>query len=199
MLLRSLPLFLLCWIASPAAAAIYKCTDGKDHIAYQAKPCAAHLRSQVMALKAAAPPAADKSAAGSRENAAAPPRASAAGAVQRTPAHRRAPGKRGGTARGQPPADNAELSWECRIANGEVFYQHSPCPDRVTAVSQQRDSATHGRHAGTPAATAVSTRALPRREACRRIHAASASGRAGHERDEDVSSYERSLGRDPCR
>jgi len=40
---------------------------------------------------------------------------------------------------------------------------------------------------------------VPRDEACQRIHSAGAIGRAGHQHDEDVSTYDRNLGRDPCR
>ena len=40
---------------------------------------------------------------------------------------------------------------------------------------------------------------LPRGEACRRMAAAGSIGRAGHARDESVSTYDRNLGRDPCR
>jgi len=34
---------------------------------------------------------------------------------------------------------------------------------------------------------------------CRRLARAGSIGRAGHERDEIVSTYDRNLGRDPCR
>lgn len=194
-----LVLVLLLCAAAPAGAAIYKCTDGKDHIAYQARPCAAHLRSRVMRLEVApAPPAGESEGSGRADGSGTSHRNDAeAGAPAQT--RRRAPGKRRGPAQRQQPDPAADTSWECRAANGEVFYQHSPCPDRVAAASEQRDGATRGRRRGAAAATAVSARALPRHEACRRIHAASASDRPGHERDEDVSTYERNLGRDPCR
>jgi hypothetical protein len=45
----------------------------------------------------------------------------------------------------------------------------------------------------------VRSQALPRGEVCRRIAAAGSIGRAGHARDESVSTYDRNLGRDPCR
>lgn len=195
-------LVLLLCAAGPADATIYKCTDGKDHIAYQARPCAAHLHSQVMALKAAPAPPAGESPGNDRSDGTGARHSSgdATTGNPSRPARRRAPpGNRSGATGRRLEADTASQSWECRVANGEVFYQHSPCPDRVVAASEQRDSATRGRRRGAAAAAAVSARPLPRSEACLRIHAASASGRAGHERDEDVSTYERNLGRDPCR
>ncbi len=63
-MLRVLLLFALgLLIGRAGAASVYKCTDGKDHIAYQATPCAPHLSTRVMQLRrgpvAAAPSAAD--------------------------------------------------------------------------------------------------------------------------------------------
>lgn len=114
------------------------------------------------------------------------------------PAHSRRTG--GQRAAAQSRAAGSEpQSWQCRIGNGEVYYQHSPCPRSAVASVELRDSRTRGRHRSAVLSVPVSGAPLSRAEACRRIHAASASGRAGHERDEDVSSYERSLGRDPCR
>lgn len=194
-----LVLVLLLCGSGPAAAAVYKCTDGKDHIAYQAHPCAAHLHSRVMQLEAAPAAPGGESAGSGRADRPGTSHRDEAKAAAAAPTRRRPPGKRPGAARPQWPLPAADMSWECRVANGEVFYQHSPCPDRVAAASEQRDGATRGRRRGAAVETAVSAQALPRHEACRRIHAASASDRPGHERDEDVSTYERNLGRDPCR
>jgi hypothetical protein len=197
-------LLLLFAPATPAAAAtVYKCTDGKEHIAYQATPCAAHLVSRTMNLKpappaaaAAIPPAATQTRAGrghaSTTRKSEATRQSAASRKSITPRKSRAP-------RATAAQEMQDQSWECRIGNGEVFYQHAPCPAAAVASHEQRHAATRGRSKGAAQLTPVSGRPLPRAEACRRIHAPSASGRAGHERDEDVSSYERSLGRDPCR
>jgi hypothetical protein len=44
----------------------------------------------------------------------------------------------------------------------------------------------------------VTSREIPRDEACRQINAVAADGRDGHARDEQVSVYEHNLGRDPC-
>ena len=188
---RILFLLLCLSAAGPAAAAtVYKCTDGKELVAYQATPCAAHLVSRRITIAPAPRPA----AAAVSSAAPAKPRASRDKAA--TPRRAAAP-RRARAARTVAPAP--DQSWECRIGNGEVFYQHSPCPAAAVASHTQRDKATRGRSRSAAQLTPISGRPLPRAEACRRIHAPSASGRAGHERDEDVSSYERSLGRDPCR
>ena len=87
------------------------------------------------------------------------------------------------------------VSYECRAANGERFYRHGACPGRIAA-----DAGPGKRGRGGAAATfAVTSEALPRGEACRRMAAAGSIGRAGHARDESVSTYDRNLGRDPCR
>jgi hypothetical protein len=208
-MLRVLLLFALGLLIGRAGATVYKCTDGKDHIAYQATPCAAHLVEKVMPLRqrpAAAPDAA-KDKPGSRSARADGPESRPARAARATPAQppesrskRNRSAARNGAASGRAPAhDVSAQSWQCRIGNGEVYYQHSPCPRTAIASVELRDSRTRGRSRGAAQAVPVSAMPLSRIEACRRIHAASKSGRAGHERDEDVSSYERSLGRDPCR
>jgi hypothetical protein len=62
-------------------------------------------------------------------------------------------------------------------------------------------TSTHGKGAvrGGGATLHVSSQRIAREEACREIQRAGAAGRAGHEHDEVVSSYEHNLGRDPCR
>jgi hypothetical protein len=215
-MLRVLLLFALgLLIGRAGAATVYKCTDGKDHVAYQATPCAPHLTTRVMQLRRGpvAAPAADD---GARATKAARSARSRSATAQRTaksqPVHvrgasntnvtatrSRGAGNTNATATRSRAAGSAPQSWQCRIGNGEVYYQHSPCPGTAIASVDLRDSRTRGRSRGAAQAVPVSATPLSRTEACRRIHAASASGRAGHERDEDVSSYERSLGRDPCR
>lgn len=159
------------------AAKAYKCTNPKGDVTYQQVPCAAgsverrfvFAREPVMT---APPPAANEK-----------PSRKAPRAQRRMPAI----------------AEPVASSYECRVANGEVFYQHGPCPAAVVAVGSVKRDRGRGRSATPAQMTAVSSRAISRDDACRRIHAASASGRAGHERDEDVSTYEKNLGRDPCR
>jgi hypothetical protein len=202
-MLRILVLFALGLLIGRAGASpVYKCTDGKDHVAYQATPCAPHLTTRVMQLRSApaiTPPATTGVRATTAE-ASAQGRAAPARRVTKTRTARgHGAGSRSATTKRSRVADSDPESWQCRIGNGEVYYQHSPCPRTAIASVELRDSRTRGRSRSAAQAVPVSAMPLAREEACRRIHAASASGRAGHERDEDVSSYERSLGRDPCR
>lgn len=202
-MLRILLLFALGLLIGRAGAApVYKCTDGKDHIAYQATPCAPHLSTRVMQLRRGpvAAPAADDGARAAKPATSGRSRAAIVPGVARArPARGRGSVGRSTMTKRSDAAASEPQSWQCRIGNGEVFYQHSPCPRTAIASVDLRDSRTRGRSRSAAQAVPVSAMPLARNEACRRIHAASASDRAGHERDEDVSSYERSLGRDPCR
>ena len=76
------------------------------------------------------------------------------------------------------------MSYECRAENGEVFYRHGRCPATIRGVGRGAASST------------VTSNAIPRAEACARM---AHSSHAGRGRDETVSTYERNLGRDPCR
>jgi hypothetical protein len=87
------------------------------------------------------------------------------------------------------------MSYECRAADGELFYRHGRCPAQIPA----KDSLLQGRTKGKSAGYAVTAQPIARAEACRRIERAGSIGRNGHEHDERVSTYERNLGRDPCR
>ncbi|UXI67857.1 hypothetical protein [Tahibacter amnicola] len=99
-------------------------------------------------------------------------------------------------ARSRPVA--AAVSYECRASNGEVFYQHVGCPATIPADLRSAGKSSRRRRNSGSGDLAVTGRPIARAEACRRIHAASASDRPGHARDEDVSTYERILGRDSC-
>jgi len=202
-MLRILVLFALGLLIGRAGAApVYKCTDGKEHIAYQGTPCAPHLTTRVMQLRSA-PAVTPPATGGARATTAEASTRSRAAPVRRVGKARSArgygAGRRSAMTNRSDAAVNEPQSWQCRIGNSEVYYQHSPCPRTAIASVELRDSRTHGRNHGAAQSVPVSGMPLARTEACRRIHAASASDRAGHERDEDVSSYERSLGRDPCR
>jgi hypothetical protein len=89
----------------------------------------------------------------------------------------------------------AASSYECRAADGQVFYRHTHCPHSVAAAnrfsSQEKSRAT----ARTVSVTAYR---VSREEACSQMRRASAIGRSGHRYDEDVSTYDKNLGRDPC-
>lgn len=175
-------MFLLLALAAAfdgAAANAYKCMNEKGEVAYLQTPCPA-------------------GSAGRRFVFAREPVVAAAAPATPTKSSRKAPHAQ----RRMPmraPAEAAPTSYECRVANGEVFYQHGPCPAAVVAAGSVKRDRGRGRTAMPAQMTAVSARAVPRQDACRRIHAASASSRAGHERDENVSTYEKNLGRDPCR
>jgi uncharacterized protein DUF4124 len=153
--------------AAAHAAEVYRCETSDRHVAFQDRPCTAGRQTRV-GLAPAPPPS--------------PP-----------PDYGITPTKphRGVRQRATPHTREEPRSWECRAADGEVFYRHGSCPRSITA--------TGGRTRGKAGNVAVSAVALPRAEACRRLAAAGSAGRAGRERDERVTTYERNAGRDPCR
>ncbi len=105
------------------------------------------------------------------------------------------PRARATNARREPQA----MSFECRAADGQVFYRHASCPHSVAGDASATSSASQRTSRGSGGTVAVSSSRIPRDEACREIHAAGSIGRAGHQHDENVSTYEHNLGRDPCR
>jgi len=177
-------------VAAPAhALTIYKCTNTDGNVAYQDSPCGTRARGHEFALRAE-PPATHASVT-----------QSVTPTQQTHSARSRGPATVGATRRIRTPVVSvqSDASWECRAANGDVFYQHAPCPAAVAGSVESRHAPSRGHSRTNSAAIAVTGRPVSRVEACRRIHAASASDRPGHDRDEDVSTYERNLGRDPCR
>ncbi|HEY0179387.1 MAG TPA: DUF4124 domain-containing protein [Dokdonella sp.] len=166
--------------ARGADAPVYKCESGDGRVAYQDRACADARRETRIAIAPSPPPAP------SPRYAVASARAIAS--ERRAPAARHESATRrihGASRRGR---DAEPVSYECRAANGEVFYRHSACPRTIALGRDGRRGA---------ASAPVSAIALPRAEACRR--AAESVGRSGRERDDRVSTYERNLGRDPCR
>ena len=168
------------------AATVYKCTADNGDIAYQSLPCTPEQHSQQMNLGRA--PVYQPS-------------------PQYAVLHRdeEAPRVRGESQRAEH-APREPMAYECRASDGQVFYRHTSCPRSIAANAQTSRGAPH---AGTRAAgsstrgaggsLSVSSRRVTREEACHEIHNAGAIGRPGHELDDDVSTYERNLGRDPCR
>lgn len=165
-------------LASASAASVYKCRDAQGHIAYQDRACAATQQQAEIELMPAPPP----------------PLASA------QPEHRRGSGgdaghpRRTRAARRGSAREREVMSWECRTADGALFYRHASCPK---SIADPRSSA--GSRKGGAKPVAVSATPVPRVEVCRRLARAGSIGRSGHEYDETVSTYDRNAGRDPCR
>jgi hypothetical protein len=93
----------------------------------------------------------------------------------------------------------ADTGYECRASDGEVFYRLGGCPRSIAAGSDGSTGGKKGGKKGAAGTVSVSARPIPRAEACAEMHRAGAVGRSGHEHDETVSTYDRDLGRDPCR
>jgi hypothetical protein len=169
-----LVLLLLGFAGGVRAATVYKCTDAGG-VAYQTLPCSAQQSEAVVPIAAA--PAHAKSP---------------EYAVERATELRARATK---ASRSEPQA----MSFECRAADGQVFYRHASCPHSVAGDGSATGSAAHRTSRGSGGSVPVSSSRIPRDEACREIHAAGSIGRAGHQHDENVSTYEHNLGRDPCR
>lgn len=189
---------LLLWacIAGAHAASVYKCVDAHGRLAYQDTPCAARAHQRKIDLQPL-PTIGDAAevAQASRRNEAAHGR----GAPHTS---RRARTARASRHRGRA---KTETSWECRAADGEVFYRHARCPSSipgdgtVRSTYAERMSRTNGRTRHSAwSHVRVHGVEIPRTEACRRIHSAGAAVRDGHLRDETVSTYDHLMGRDPC-
>lgn len=173
--------------AGAPAAPVYKCTDAEGHVAFQDRACAVAERTALVEI-APAPP---------------PPRAAASDA--RSPPLPRTPRRNAvrASSAGDGERGTSVQSYECRAADGEVFYRHSGCPKSIVAASDHGRGARATRntsgHAKAERAVAVSAQPLSRAEACKRMSSAGSIGRAGHEHDDNVSTYDRNAGRDPCR
>jgi hypothetical protein len=192
--IRTAALLLLLIVGRAGAGAIYRCVDASDVPAFQAVPCAALSAQTVM--KVHPQPLID---AGARPLPVPVVRATHASSREshaRVHAH--------GT-RGERRAQ--ATSWECRAADGEVFYRHSRCPHSVPGDGVMRSTGRYviRRGRGTRGArdawspVSVHARKVSRALACSRINAVAAVERDGHARDERVSAYEHNVGRDPCR
>jgi hypothetical protein len=161
------------------ADAVYRCSDGHGHIAYQDRACA-NAQQETRVEIAQAPPQTPSPEYGDGSHARSAPRGGVA----------RKSSRRGGGSAAGP------LSYECRASSGEVFYRHSGCPKSIkaTGAAQARGHKQQGSDSA-----AVSATPIARSEACRRLAAAGSIGRSGHQHDEQVSTYDRNAGRDPCR
>lgn len=170
------------WMCGTAhAESVFKCRGSDGLVAFRDHACARADVQTVVVLEPAPPTA----------------------AVADTDAEQRADRTSRKAARGQAgyrhtaKAKADLVSYECRADNGELFYRHGACPKQIRAATTKSGASPRGK-AGAQS-YAVTAQALDRGEVCRRIARAGSIGRAGHERDETVSTYDRNLGRDPCR
>ena len=156
------------------AESVYKCRGADGAIAFQDRPCAL-AKAQTIVEIAPAPPVAE-----SPDYGISPRRA----------------GKQPRTASAPSRERREPVSYECRAADGETFYRHGACPKQIAAPA----STSKRKHSGKGGQTyPVSAEPMPRGEVCRKLASAGSIGRRGHEHDESISSYDRNLGRDPCR
>jgi len=179
-----LAVLLLAGYAAGARADVYKCTDAHGAASFQDRPCAQAADQSVVVLAPAPAYMASPTYAVERE-------------TNPHGAHRVAPA-RAASRRGEA---TAPASYECRTVDGQVFYRHGACPRSVAAIDAQ--GATHrGRFVTSKSSAgrsvAVTSTRIAREDACYEMRRAGAAGRSGHVHDQDVSTYDKNLGRDPC-
>lgn len=172
--------------AVASAQTVYKCVDSENRIAFQQTPCQAGQRESEVAIKPSPPPP--------------PP----------PPPSRPAPSREGALAareymanlarEAEPaPVQSAPVvqSYQCTIVTGEVFYRHSRCPDGVRNGTEMRFYRYTGAVESGPHYVAVTeSKPVPRSFACQEMRSA---GRSGRKYDEQISTYDKNLGRDPCK
>jgi hypothetical protein len=193
LVLAQLCFALAVWTVASAlhAAPTFKCVDTQGRVAYRDTPCPAHARQTRIELHAQ-PTIGDADEVVAARARVSVPR------HPRTATHSRRHFMRRRRAK-------SRMSWECRAADGEVFYRHTRCPSsipgdgiaRTAYTEKQSRERTRSRHDAW-GRVRVHGEKIPRAEACRRIHSAGAAGRDGHLRDADVSTYDHLMGRDPC-
>jgi hypothetical protein len=178
-------LFLLLFFlaAGVRADTVYKCTDAQGDVAFQSQPCTAAQHQALVAIAPAPAYAPSPQYAIDRT-------ANVHALDQVSSSHGRSD-----VVRARREAQSA-ASYECRSADGQTFYRHTPCPHSVAATQGGR---TKGRESTAARSVSVSSRRVSREEACAQMRRAGAAGRSGREHDEDVSTYDKNLGRDPCR
>lgn len=157
------------------ASSVIKCVGADGSVAFQATPCASGQRQTDIML--ASPPPVEPSPVYALD----PPMRARAAPSRRSVARK-------------PP-----MSWECRAADGQVFYRHKRCPASVPTDGhgESRRGQPFAQR-GNRVRVNVNQVQLPREEACRHIHSGGSTARRGHDFDEQVSSYDRNQGRDRC-
>jgi hypothetical protein len=159
--------------AGVRAESVYKCPGG-DVVAYQSKPCADMSGASVIDLGPAPVFV---------------PSPHYAIATPRT--ETKFSSKRMARVERQPVND----AFECRGSDGTVFYRLGHCPRSVGGDDKDR----HGSKSNAAKSVSVSGHAVSRDEACAEMRRAGAIGRKGHEFDENISTYDRNIGNDPCK
>ncbi len=168
-------------VRATVAEPIYKCRDDQGNIAFQGQHCSALQREESVVLRSVIPQ----------------PEKTQRSAPALQPAEPQ-PMQRARRARSSATGAAAvPISYECRTDNGEVFYRHTSCPAALTTNTDSHRNSRRQTRLGAKT-HAVSARKIPRAEACKNIHAASASDRVGYAYDEQISTYDRNLGKDPC-
>lgn len=222
---RGVALLLAC--ACAHAGPVYKCTDAAGAISFQATPCADGAAQTEVAIQKAppAPPAPPPGAGLSwhdeweaqwkKQHPVRP--GSGADVLQQIvtqggtrPAPTLAPASGstpapGATAAGASASRSAapaapapspnDVSYECKDGNGDVFYRHRPCPAEVLQGYN-----CSGAGCVDYVIVVKSSRQVSRDEACHELHRAGAGSRPLHVFDEPApNTYDKNLGRDPCR
>ena len=171
---------IVCLFVSSAASAqtIYKCVDSQKRIAFQQTPCQSGQRESEVAIKPAPPPPPPSPTPRWQQHSLS---AEEIAAVRLTL----------GIAPTAAPAQARPVvqSWECTTVTGEVFYTHSRCPQWIT-------DGPLGMRGAIPHESGVTGKPIPRALACRNMRA---GGRFASRLDEQTSTYDRNLGRDPCK
>ena len=184
-------MLLWCMASSAHAASIYQCIGTRGETTFRDTPCA--TQAQQTKLDVAGQPLIDPNA---------PPQAAPVRASKSTTTRTRNQRATVATRERKPkPA----TSWQCRAANGEVFYRHDRCPGSVPGdgtvrsdyAEKKSNEHTRGRR-NAWSKVPVHGEKVSRAEACRRIRSPSAAGRDGHLRDETVNTYAHLTGHDPC-
>jgi len=173
-------LFLLSLALGVRAESIYKCVDAEGKAAYQATKCPAQQHESVIEIPPPPTYAPAPRYAVERRVVDAPARAS------HVPLR----------------VTSREMAYECHVSDGRLFYRLGNCPHSIPGAidgAQKPPRGKSGNSHSSGGSAQVTSRRIPREDACHEIHRAGAIGRNGHEFDEHVSTYEHNLGHDPCK
>lgn len=171
------------WATQGAADNVYKCVGSDGRLSYQARPCVqGQSQSTVTIHKAPSPPPMPTTK----------PNPPAPRSLRLEPAPRVA------VPRPQPPPKPA-TSYKCTVQDGMVFYRHGGCPADIATSTTVLTDRVRNTIEYRPYTLRVTGEAVPRAEACAAINKLTTSSRNGYKLDDRVSTYDKNLGRDPCR